>query len=87
MPTFSVDNFVKNPPDNSRKATPDVDFIALISKQAVKNTLKTMACKRLFVLTGPDRVLHPWRPACGRLHRQIPRQCSNTCFKNRGNQP
>jgi hypothetical protein len=72
-PTFFVDNFVKKWVAKSRQTIASVLRYRLITNEAVKNTLKSWACKmqwcvqRLLPSCGPDascvgiRLFH-WRP-------------------------
>lgn len=84
-PTYSVDNFVKNRPNNWLKTAPRVAWNRLVKNQAVKNTFKTIAYKRVDLLRLLRRTPAPLAANCGHLAPVGACQACIGCFKNGGN--
>jgi len=84
-PTNSVDNFVKNLPNNPFKTASGVALNRLVKNQAVKNALKTIAYALRDVLPLPKHGQWLLSVFCGHLFATGACGACDLCFKNRGN--
>ena len=84
LPTFSVDNSVKNLVNDGCKHRPGVDLVAVMKNKACKMYLKTMACIRLL---GDAHVVGQIAPPaffCGHLVRSFAGSAWVECFEIKG---